>query len=79
MNAERLKSRYAKELLSILAFALPLRCEAKRETIIATMAMVNGTFQFTKCQFAWRSRKEVALFIEIIKSDVPAALFWGVL
>ena len=52
--------------------------EAKLETRTAVTPMQIGIDQRISLHSLWWPRKEVKQFKAIIKSEVPAALFWGV-
>ena len=55
-----------------------LKWEASVEITIAEAPIAIGIPQLISCQIEWCAKNAVKLFSEIIRSEVPAALFCGV-
>ena len=71
--------RAAKDFRKIEVGTFTLKCEAKIVTTTAAIAIATGIDQRISCQMEWCAMKAVKQFKAIMRSDVPAALFCGVL
>jgi hypothetical protein len=72
-------NRYAKLVLRILVGAFGDTLAANCATITATNEMIIGYCQLTSFQELILAINAVKQFNEIIRREVPAALFWAVL